>query len=336
MKTFKFLSVLLFIVSSILFGGCIHEYPYSTDKPGKGEIPGSIDCIIEAEVSLNWENILHEIDFSTRQRTDNPHRIAIEISYQGTPVVRDIVFLSEAEFSLGRLNHKLSKTLEAKVYDIALWHDMEDSDGLFPFNISNLDGVILESFSTTETSLSECAFASEKLDLTDYIGQKERITVTKELSMKSPGFRFELIANDIQKFISLHKEELNQGDKFYTHVTFFSGGTRYFNIYTSSGFGTINEMKLSGRMRLPFEEYTSLKIAEGFLFTLKEDFDEAEVQLSISNSALVTVSCTDPFKFPIKRGHVTTITGNFLTHPIDGNFSIDTVWDGEIIQEIED
>ena len=89
---------------------------------------------------------------------------------------------------------------------------------------------------------------------------------------------------------------------------------------------------LTGWMRLPFAEYTELKIAEGFLFCREQD--TVNVKLSVLNSAMVTVSQTDYFSFPIRRGYITVVTGNFLTHPIDGIFSIDNIWDEDIVIEI--
>ena len=85
-------------------------------------------------------------------------------------------------------------------------------------------------------------------------------------------------------------------------------------------------------MRLPFAEYDELKIAEGFLFC--DNDSETSIQLSVLNSALVTVSRTEYFTFPIKRGYITTVRGDFLTHSLNGIFTVDHIWGGEIIIEI--
>lgn len=71
-------------------------------------------------------------------------------------------------------------------------------------------------------------------------------------------------------------------------------------------------------------------IGEDFIFA---DNDETfvNVNITIRNQSGEIVANTTNIKIPYKRGHVTTVTGKFLTNQSSGNsgINIDTEWSGE-------
>lgn len=334
MKKLSAIFCFLICIASLL-QSCIHEYPVATKSPfpGEGDDPTSVNALIEVSFSLSWEKLLHTVDFFTKAdgREDHSNRFVIEVIKDGSIVCHDVAYLSDDEYSLGKLTHKLSVPLGAKDYKIGVWHDRQDENGDYPYETEDLSYVTLNRFSTTEPEAMQCAFATEQLDLSDY-DVKEETIVTKYIELDHPGARFEIVATDVQRFISEQKEALLQGDSFSTQLFFSNGTASSFNIHSGRLIYGPDNVVLSGRMRLPFDDYEELVIAEGFLFC--NDEDEVTVKMNIRNSALVTVSSTDTFTFPVKRGHITVVSGEFLTHPIDGVFSVNHLWDGEIVFEI--
>ena len=318
----------------LIFQGCIHEYPHIVqgNPPAIGKDPTVVNAIIEVTFEIEWQEILHSIEFSTRARKDNIHRFVIEILRQDSTVYHEEEFLNEEEFRNGSMHHKIVKSLEAKDYKVSVWYDHQDEEGNYPFDSSALNKILMQNFTTTDSEIFQCAFASDDLLLSEYEGREDTPVITKQMVLEHPGARFEIVATDVQKFITENKEALNQGDSFSVRLNFSGGAYSSFNLYTKDTVYLEEPLELSGRMRLPFAEYDELKIAEGFIFCHNED--EAVTKLRIINSSLATVSQTDYFSFPIKRGHITIIKGDFLTHPIDGIFSVDTVWEGEIEMEI--
>lgn len=327
---------ILMIIFAFVMQGCIHDYPHPVRGPfpGKGEDPTTVGAIINVSFNLSWESMLHHVNFysGTRARTDKPYRFVIEVVKEGVVVSHDVINVSSEEFSLGKLKHKLSKPLEASLYKITAWYDIQDNQGEYSFLTEELGGVTLINHSTTDAEILQCGYASDIIDLTPYAEDLMEETVSKELEMQHPGARFEIVATDVQQFITNQKAALNQGDQFTVHISFGSEVGDSFNLYAQSLNHNGETLNLSGRMRLPFAEYDELKIAEGFIFSDAEQ--DVEASLSVKNSALVTVAGTGNFTFPVKRGYITTVKGDFLTNGIGGMFNIDHIWEGEIVIEI--
>lgn len=326
----KFMPGVLWI---IFLSGCIHEYPYATkDNPGeKGEDPTVMQARVEVTYNLSWQSIMHHVDFNTKagNRSESPHRFVIEVIRDEETIYHEIQSLTSNEFSSGKLTHKLSQGLEPDLYRIGVWYDMEDDNGEYSFQTHDLKEIQLSNFSTTDAEFRQCAYASDVLDLRNV--DREDVVV-KELELSHAGARFEIIATDVQQFITNNKASLNQGDSFTVHLSFAGGTSDTFNLHSQSLRYKGENMELSGWMRLPFAEYDELKIAEGFLFCAPDE--EVTVRLSVTNSALLPVCQTEYFSFPVKRGYITSVRGDFLTDTIDGIFSVNHIWDGEIVIEI--
>lgn len=332
----KFFTGLLIPLLILLFQGCIHDYPQPVKGSSqKGEQPGVLTALIEVNFDLSWENMIHRIEISpnTKARPEHPHRFIIEVIKEGKLICRDVEYLTDDEFTSGKLSHKLSVNLETETYRVAVWYDIQDEMGEYPFSSESLKEVRLNNFSTVDAKALQCGYASEYLDLSDLEYENKEVTFNQKIELKHPGARFEIVATDIQQFITTNRPALLQGDNFTVHLN-FSGNTPIgYDIHSESlKYDREKQLELSGAMRLPFADYDELKIAEGFLFC--DDQQEVWVKLGVKNSALVSISQTDYFSFPIKPGYVTSVYGDFLSNPIDGIFSINNIWDGEIIIEI--
>lgn len=325
---------MLGIVAMLILQGCIHEYPLAIkgNYPEKGEDPTTVSAQINVSYNLTWENLLHYIDFSTRApRGERPHRFVIEILDDGEQIYHEEDYLTPEQFSVGTLIHKISIPLKPKEYQLAVWYDCQTESGDYHFDTQDLKNVSLTDFSTREVENKKCAYASDKLDLKGF-AERGEANLLKELELGHAGSRFEIIATDIQQFITNQRDALFQGDTFTSNLSFLSGVGTSFNLHSSVPYLSKENVVYSGWMRLPFDDYDELVIAEGFLFSREED--EVRVKLKVTNNALLPVCETEEFSFPVKRGYITSVRGDFLTNPIDGVFSVDHIWEGEIIQEI--
>lgn len=320
---------LILVFTLLMTQGCIHEYPLPVSQ-GHSNKPTDLQAFISVNFDISWQSLIHEIDFSSRDRNDEPNHFIIEISDQTGKVCHDEVFLSNSYFFVGSLQHKVSTPLAKQKYEIAVWYEKADEEGEYSFLSTDLSDIAINNFSTTDASLFDCAYASTTLDLTDFNNQNSAVNI--ELEMLPPGARFELIATDVNQFISDHKEDLNEGDSYSVKLNFSDEAYFRFNSYNGNPFNLSSVYTTTGRMRLPFAEYEELKIAEGFIFCHPES--EAHMQLSILNSSQTIVSQTNTFSFPIKRGFNTIVKAEFLTHPLDGVFNVDFVWEEDIIIEI--
>lgn len=331
MKQTKIIKLLLAPLL-LICQSCIHEYPHFIPAGLEGEKPSSVGTSIVVNYNLSWENIIHKVELYSKSGISSPHRFIIEVRDNGRTVCRDEFYLSDNQFSTGRFEHKLSTILEARNYDIGVWYDRLDEEGKPVFLADDIQKISLTNFTTTDSEIHRCAYSTETLDLQGYNGSDKTVMVEKEITLQHPGARFEIIATDVQEFITLQKEALNQGDKYTIYLNLANRSHGGFDVMAGNYRMMEEDLELCGRMRLPYDEYDELKIAEGFLFCSEED--AANMQIRVENSALLTVSKTEYFSFPIRRGYITTVRGNFLTHSMNGMFNIDTLWEDDIIMEL--
>lgn len=334
MKILSHIYPLILIAFVALTAGCIHEYPHpiSPSSPEKGENPTVVNLFLDIKYDIDeYENINTWI--SSRARTDRPHRFIIEVFHNDESICRDEINLSDEEYSLGYLRHKISKPLNAMDYAVTIWSDMQNETGDYSFDASDPSNVYLINLSTTNATVLQCECVKEILDLREYTYPENTEGVVKEVSLSRPGAIFEIIATDVQDFITSQKNALNQGEKYTIHLEFAGNRYQIFDSLNEIPVYSDERFELSGRMRLPFAEYDELKIAEGFLFCNSEE--EVSMRLYVTNTALVTVAETDYFSFKVKRGFKTIVSGDFLSNLVDGIFSIDNIWKGEMVQEIE-
>ncbi|MCH5227668.1 MAG: hypothetical protein J1F16_07650 [Muribaculaceae bacterium] len=312
----------------IFLSGCIHEYPVPSAKgKEKGENPTLVDAYITVNLNLDWSNLIHQVEFLSRATTNQDHRIVMELRKDGVVVYRNSEYISDNEFSKGTWNHRIVNKLTAAKYEVAVWYD-KPGDKEPSFLTDELGAVRLNNFSTANSEYVRGAHVSDILDLSPYSGIGNESGVTKELKMEHSGARFEIVATDINEFISQQKEALINDDSFTVNISLDQGACDTYNVYEGRALNFNWPLLLSGHMRLPFAEYDELKIAEGFFFC--EEETEARATLFITNSSGEKVTETGSFTFPIKRGQITTVCGDFLTKPVDGIFSINHTWNGEI------
>lgn len=320
------------IVAMLILQGCIHEYPYpekgGNREPGKD--PTTVEASLNVSFNLTWESLLHNVvfDVGSRARGDKPHRFVVELMKDGKVIYHEVDYLNNDEFISGRLEHAISLPLEPDYYKLAVWYDRENSEGEYSFDASGLSELIILTKTTTDSENLQCAYASDYLDLSEFTRAGAE-KVVKEVELQHCGARFEIVATDVQQFITEQKESLNQGDSFNVEISFAKSRPHGLDLHSRSYIYSEEPLVLSGPMRLPYAEYDELKIAEGFLFCLAEE--DVEMKINVRNSSLLSVSRTDPFSVPLKPGFITTVRGDFLTHPLDGIFSVDTIWEGEIV-----
>ena len=309
-------------------GGCIHEYP-----DGKGENPTTVNIGIELIFDLRWENLLYNPKISqSRAKNLKNHRFVIELSRNGETYKRDYLYLSDEEFSEGIYRHKLSFPLSARDYDIGVWYDqVPDSEDFAFYNIDDLSNISLLATGITDVSKHYSAFGTSSLNLREFEGIAGA-TATVTVELKHSGAIFQIIATDIQKFITDNRPALLQGEFYNLKLEFVSGSSGTLNLYKGEIDHSFSISERRGDLELPFAVYDELKIAEAFL--LCEEEENIKLSLIVYNSAQMIVTRTEPFSIPLKRGYITTVTGEFLSNPLNGAIIIDNIWEGEYNIEI--
>ena len=318
----RFFIIVLSIGLVSTLPSCIYDYPYA-----QGNNPSAVETGIDLSFQLSWDNFNHHIDFSTRARNVKPHRFIFEASTNGEVVCRDEEWLTDEDFSKGSLRHRFSKPLSTKVYDIVVWYEgsmINGNEEAIIFNSENLSAVFVTSLTTHNSSEKRCGYANAHVDFSAHAGNLHASEII-EMELLHGGSRFELIASDIQEFISNQKDALLLGDSFCVQIVTYNNSL---NLYSGKiSFSDIS-VEYFGDLILPFYDFEELKIAEGFIFCSQED--TMSLSLNIYNSDKLVVARTPAFSFPVKRGYITKVRGDFLSFPIDGSLSVNQIWEGEI------
>lgn len=327
MKRFSSTIILLSGLLILFLQSCIHEYPYAL-----GENPQVAETQIEISFNLYWQRLLHVIEFDTRDREiQGSHKFVIEILKDGESYSRDIKYLNDDEFSLGTLVHEISLPWGLYNYDVAVWYEkITDAETQY-FNLNDFSEVSFSTPPPLHQEARQCAYATGKLVMPGSCPEPGEKLV-KKIDLKLAGARFEIISTDVQKFIGDQHTSLAQGDTFSLNLNLHNNSSYSFDIYREKVKYLSDPIILSGDLFFPFSADEEMTIAQGFLFC--EEEDEITMSLNVYNSARVLVTQTKEFTFPARRGYITTLRGDFLTNYLDGIFSINNIWEGEIVIEI--
>lgn len=308
------------------------KFPGHGGDGSGGNSSGSETLSLNLEINFlhDWQSTSHIVNFPTKANGDN-YRVVIEIKQGNTVKTREFRYISANEYLEGVMYHTPGIALGTGKYEVAVWCDKVSDSGDYLYDFNDLNGVSIQKTPTEDWSVYECNYGYSVIDLTSLSSETSK-KISHKVEMMHAGSRFEFVATDVNKFILNNKEALNKGERFTVKFTPTSGAFKTFNLYQNAAYSESSDFEYSGWMCLPFDEYDELKIAEGFLFTEEETIVKGFLSIYNSNSEIVTRTKT--FSFPAKRGSVTVIRGEFLTQPLDGNFSVDNNWEGEIHYDI--
>ncbi|MCH5233025.1 MAG: hypothetical protein J1E78_05230 [Muribaculaceae bacterium] len=322
---FRLTIVFALFVWMLFTQSCIHDHP-----TGETVNPENIDAELEVTFDLRWSQALHIVDFGTKAgERGNLHKFILEAWRDGVTYCRDVVTLSDDEFAMGVMRHTFSKPLAATNYRIGVWYEKTGDEVTSPyFQTDDLSHIKLLTNSTTHGDSIQCGFGLKDVDFSKMSQNSSRDSEVMTIELEHPGARFHIVATDIRQFIDDNRSYLLQGDSFFVNLSLSQNRHNGFNIYSSSVKLGEGQIERSSGLWLPFADYDELKIADGFLFTDPEE--DVTLTLSITNTTGMVISRTEPFSFPVKRGVITTVRGDFLSFPINGSLTVNPVWDGEI------
>lgn len=323
----KFIQAILILGLLINLTGCIHEYPVDG-----GADPSKIEAAVELTIDLKWGENETEALFGSRGRNDSGARMVIEISRAGELIGRDSFGVSESEIAEGEVYHKLSFNLHALNYDMAVWCEVtEPGSEDFYFNSSDLSFINFSGNELLQDGRRECGFVSENLDLRAYKG-KWGVKVVKEAKLNHPGAKFKLVTTDMRRFVEEELDGIEKGETYTLTINYGVDTAHGFNAYTGEAVREYELRKTTGELIPTHTIFNEIEIANGYLFCGEEE--NITMSVSVHNSARVLVVKSPEFRFPVKRGMVSIVKGEFLSEKFTNNIKVDNVWEGEIIIDL--
>lgn len=328
------LSVWLLIIVATLSCQTIHEFP--NDNPVD---PTTID------VSVKFNLINKEFDpfVSSRTKVILPQngydiRYITEVYAIGSTenefVARKISTVSNESVS----DMLIDFTLHARNYVLLFWIDYvekESTEDLYYDTKESLQAVKIKRPYTGSTPIKDAFVGNVQIDLRPYRGQWNCV-IEKEVELIRPFARFEIITNDVEKYIETKSKSMNS--PIIISKVEFSYLPRVASQY--------NVLKLKPEYYSDSESFTSdveylsansCRLAYDYVF-MNGDQSNVQVKLDIYDQNNQLLNRVESILIPLKRNALTIYTGEFLTREFNGGggVGVDDRFEGdEIIYVIQ-
>lgn len=332
----KVWSYWLMLLMALINSSCIHTYPSSDEEAVD---PTEISVNLVFQFAEEWENIEHavqplpEASVATSRSETWPRRLWVVLTNSSGHRETISQRIESDEIIDG--SYSLNVTLQAEFYTIAAWSDYLNPETSAPlgYDISRPDLIRELKAHGEETESRMCLSTNDVLDLSPFAGEWNQ-TAEHTLILATPMARFCLIADDYSDFLEHTEEARRQGEKYYIELKYNTDIPGGFSVYDCQAMDPVSGCGFSSQLPIITMPGAKVPIASDWLFNPEESYTHT-VTLTVFNSAKVTVSQARGISFPVERGKLTIVTGNFLTSFITGGVQIDNIWAGEINIEIE-
>lgn len=215
-------------------------------------------------------------------------------------------------------------------YDLRLWADWNGSY----YNADDLSAVtvLTDSYvANGEADKKDAYYAAEALTVTDDMPEKP-VTLTR------PFARYRLIANDVEGYLNLIKngENLPAIEDLQVRVTYEGFFPTGFDVATGKPNDALNigiHYTSMPTIAEGYNETEARQVGADFVLTNGEESAVTVTIQMIDTNTDETVCTVSGIKIPYKRGHLTTVSGHFLTAgKTAGGVQVDTEWNDVIIK----
>ena len=268
------------------------------------------------------------------EQTDYRRRFIIEAWRDGKPAARQVTVMDNAdEAGNGKITLPVHLKLYAVEYTLAVWTDyvVAGTTTDLYYNTENLQQVTCTTPYTGSTGYRDCLYGSTTLDLRPY-RDEWNVRVQAKVDMVRPLAKYRIIATDVQEFLAKTQRQRDAEGGNNTYTVTFSYGFYFplgFNTATGKPMNSVQGVTFSTPLTIPDDGTEKCPLGSDFIFVNgTESFVPLNIELADANGKVV--SRTRGLEVPYRRGHLTTLRGNFLTNEMQGGINIDTGYDDEI------
>ena len=221
-------------------------------------------------------------------------------------------------------------------YDLRLWAD-RTTDGTTDnsyYNAENLSAVTILTdnyVANGQTDEKDACYATVTAELTGGVTEKP-------VELIRPFARYRLVATDVKSYRNLvEKEHYPSVEELQVSVTYEGFFPTGFNVVSGKPNDALNTGITYTATPVTAEGYNPEKarqVGADFVLTNGTDSFVSVTIKMVDKRTGNAVSTVRGVKIPYRRGHLTTVTGMFLTAgKATGGVHIDTDWEDEIIVE---
>ena len=215
-------------------------------------------------------------------------------------------------------------------YDLRLWADW--NGGYYNTDDLSAVTVLTDSYvANGETDKKDAYYTASVLN----VGEED---TEQAITLTRPFARYRLIANDVEGYLNLIKngEDLPAIEDLQVRVTYEGFFPTGFNVATGKPNDALNtsiHYTSVPTVADGYDEATARQVGADFVLTNGEESAVTVTIQMIDTNTDETVCTVSGIKIPYKRGHLTTVSGHFLTAgKTAGGVQVDTEWNDVIIK----
>ena len=215
-------------------------------------------------------------------------------------------------------------------YNLRLWADW--NGGYYNADDLSAVTVLTDSYvANGETDKKDAYYTASVLN----IGEED---TEQAITLTRPFARYRLIANDVEGYLNLIKngEDLPAIEDLQVRVTYEGFFPTGFNVATGKPNDALNTSIHYTSVPTAadgYDEATARQVGADFVLTNGEESAVTVTIQMIDTNTDETVCTVSGIKIPYKRGHLTTVSGHFLTAgKTAGGVQVDTEWNDVIIK----
>lgn len=316
-------AVMLLLVQS----ACVREFPGVNPDGTVGVDPTLVSVDLELALDLSLEPLV--VLNHSRSGGEVVMRFVVEFTRDGKVVERVVTFSDAASVSSGKVRLPLSVKLHALEYKVAVWGDYVTTSGHEPLCFDAYDfhsvACMMPYSGSNNDRQSLCGVTS--VDLRQWRDQWNA-TVTATVELRRPQAKYRIIATDVDELFS-RSEKARAGKRGYTMKFRYEIMPWSYDVWSGTVDGYENDVEFTLPIELSSASGGMVQIGFDWLFA-DDNVNEVVLTLTLFDDNLIPVSHVAGIVVPLRRGRLTTVTGDFLTNEVGGAISIDTEW-GETI-----
>lgn len=364
----KMLSYMVCMLTFLLCGCDVHEFPDphyfpdSSDTPGNTgkpndsgntEDPGNQDEPQPARllVRLDYETEMteweHEYDGTTviehglGETYDNFYDHGkMRYVVRACPVSSERVISTRADREYEFIQEVVDGydaefwvDVPAGTYNIMVWSDfLRESEIIY--EVGDFSGIMLEEVSSIGDDSGDAFRGTNEIFLSADLGEGQKDTI--DITMQRPLAKFEFVANDLPEFVVKAAERLaaTKGD---TEVAIDISDYKvrfYYVGFKPDVYSMYSDKPVDSSLGVTFEstmsQLSSSEAKIGFDYVFVGDQSTAvTLQVGVYDEQDTQISLTKPISVPLMRRRHTVMTGAFLTPNASSGVVVDPEYDGD-------
>lgn len=331
----KKILALTYSLVCILLGSCIHEYPQAADDVSL-QVNATLELVLPSDMP-----VYGEISRSTRSAEELSRRFIVDIYQDGKVIEEKRTATTRAELTdNGSYIIPVSLQLGAQAYTVVVWSDYiqasaEGDEGTFEdlhFDTDNLSHIALTGDYHHDHRRREAFCNTQTLDLTAYGNAADEVQVHQRIALKRPHAKFRLVSTDVDEFTARMQTRGEPGD-YRVRVAYEYFFPTAYNVASDIPCGSRAGIGFTAPCSIVADEDGRCELASDFIFAGTDD-SYVVLTLEVLDETDTVVSRTKGVQVPYRQGHLTVVTGSFLTTMMRPGISINPDYDGEFNIEI--